>query len=51
MRAILVISNLMSMLSPLHLNYQFVLKADKIEDIIAKWMLTTKFQTGNLTTS
>ena len=49
--AILVISCLLSMLSPIHLNYQFVLQADKIENVITKWMLATKFQTGNLSTS
>ena len=37
------------MLSPIHLNDQFVFQADKIEDVIAKWMLTAKFKTRNLT--
>ncbi len=31
------------MLSPVYLNDQFVLQADKIEDVITKWMLTAEF--------
>jgi hypothetical protein len=39
------------MLSPIHLNNKLVFQADKIENVITKWMLTAKFQTGNLATS
>jgi len=38
-------------LSPIHLNYEFVFEADEVEDVITKWMLAAKFQTGNLATS
>ena len=40
---ILIIYCLLSMLSPIHLDYQFVFQADKIEDVITQWMLTAKF--------
>jgi hypothetical protein len=42
---------LLSMLSPIHLNYHFLFEADKIENVIRKWMLPAKFQTGNLPAS
>ncbi len=32
------------MLPPIHLNNQLVLQTYKIEDIIAKWMLPSKFE-------
>jgi len=41
--AILVIPSLLSMLSPVYLNNKFFFKADKIKDVITKWMLTAKF--------
>jgi hypothetical protein len=37
--------------APIHLNDQLVFQADKIKNVITKWMLTAKFQTGNLATS
>jgi hypothetical protein len=36
------------MLSSIHLDYQFVFQADKVEDIIAKRMLTAEFETQDL---
>jgi hypothetical protein len=32
------------MLSPIYFNYQLVFQADKIEDVITKWMLTAKLK-------
>jgi hypothetical protein len=40
--AILVIPCVLSMLSPIHLNYQFVFQADKIENVITKRMLRAR---------
>ncbi len=51
LRAILVILCPLSMLSPIYLDDQSIFQADKIEDIITEWMLTTKFQTVNFATS
>jgi hypothetical protein len=39
------------MLSPIHLNYKLVFQADKIQNVITKWMLTAKFQTSDMATS
>jgi hypothetical protein len=32
------------MLAPIYFNDQFVFQADKIEDVITKWMLTAKLK-------
>ncbi len=48
---ILVIPLLLSVLPAIYFNYQFIFQADKIEDVISKWMLAAKFQTTNLTAS
>ena len=42
--AISIIPYLRSVMSSIYLNDQSVFKADKIEDIIAKWMLTAKLK-------
>jgi hypothetical protein len=39
------------MLAPIYFNDQFVFQANKIEDVITKWVLTAKFQTADLTTT
>src|SRR5512137_1332481 len=49
--AFLVILCLLSMLSPIYFNDQFVFQADEIEDVVSKWMLTAKLKTTNLTTT
>jgi len=49
--AILAILCLLPMLAPIYFNDQFVFQADKIEDVITKWVLTAKFQTADLTTT
>jgi hypothetical protein len=42
--AIFVILCLLPMLAPIYFNDQFVFQADKIEDVITKWMLTAKLK-------
>ena len=49
--SILIIPCLVSVLPPIHLNDEPLLKTDKIQDVVTKWMLTAKFQTRNLATS
>jgi hypothetical protein len=48
LRAIFVIPCLLPMLSSIHLDYQFVFQADKVEDIITKSMLTAELEIRNL---
>ncbi len=51
LHAILVILCPLSMLGTIYFDDQSVFQADKIEDVITKWVLTAELQTTNLTTT